>query len=112
MELNYLVGDAPKSLKSLEMNYQAHNNLMSNIQLCGVFSDKLIERVYSLSWVALGVVIDIEKGDIKLIEGSRRLKELNIEFQGLFNSYNIFSQEFKIVCFELFNRVRFINNLL
>jgi hypothetical protein len=45
MKLNYQVGEPTKELKKLQSNYEAYNKLMANMQLCGTFSDRLIERV-------------------------------------------------------------------
>ena len=46
MNLNYQLGEPHKEFKKLRPNYNAHNKLMANMQLCGAFSDKLIERVF------------------------------------------------------------------
>jgi hypothetical protein len=105
MKLEYQFVEAPKHLENLKSNYEAHNKLMANVQLSGVFSDKLISRVYSLSSIALDVRIEQEKCNIENDKAERRLQELCIEFQGLFNAYNIFSQEFKDMSFNLFSAV-------
>lgn len=107
MNLNYQVGEPPKELKRLQSNYEAHNKLMANMQLCGAFSDKLIERVYSLAWNALDVRIEQEKGKIENEKANEILHKLYNEFQGLFNAYNIFSSEFKSISFGLFHTLCF-----
>jgi hypothetical protein len=107
MKLNYQVGEPSKELKKLQSSYDAHNKLMANMQLCGAFSDKLIERVYSLSWNALNVRIEQEMGKLKSDEANESLHKLYAEFQGLFNAYNIFSCEFKSISFGLFHTLCF-----
>jgi len=107
MNLNYQVGEPSKELKRLQSNYDAHNKLMANMQLCGAFSDKLIERVYSLAWNALDVRIEQEKEKLEYYKANESLHKLYTEFQGLFNAYNIFSSEFKSISFGLFHTLCF-----
>lgn len=107
MNLNYLVPEPSEDLKKLKPNYDAHNKLMSNLQLCGVFSDKLIERIFSLSWRALDVRIDQYRGKIDNQKADEILNKINVEFQGVFKAYNIFSNEFKTTSFGLFHTVCF-----
>lgn len=109
MNLNYQVGNPPKELKKLQKNYDAHNQIMANMQLCGAFSDKLIERAFSISWNALDVRIEQEKGKIESNKANEILHRLYGEFQGLFNAYNIFSSEFKGMSFNLFHTLCFYN---
>ena len=107
MKLDYQVGEPPKELKNLKSSYEAHNKLMGNMQLCGAFSDKLIERVYLLSWNALDVRIEQEKGKIEREKANEILNKMYNEFRELFNTYNIFSKEFKLISFGLFHTLCF-----
>ena len=107
MYLEYQVGNPPKELKRLQSNYDAHNKLMANMQICGTFSDKLIERVYSMAWNALDVRIEQEKGNIENNNANAILSRIYDEFQGLFNAYNIFSNDFKNTMFGLFHTICF-----
>jgi hypothetical protein len=107
MNLDYQVGEPPKELKKLQPNYEAHNKLLANMQLCGVFSDKLIARVYSLAWNALDVRIEQEKGKIEREKANEILHKMYFEFEELFNTYNIFSREFKSISFGLFHTLCF-----
>ena len=111
MNIDYQVGEPPKELKKLQSNYEAHNKLLANMQLCGVFSDKLIERVYSLAWNALDVRIEQEKGKIENEKANEILHKMYFEFQELFNTYNIFSSEFKSISFGLFHTLCFYTDL-
>lgn len=108
MEINYHIGEpTTKELKKLQSNYAAFNKLMANMQLCGVFSDKLIVRVYSLAWEALDVRIKKQKGELEIEKADEILDKLYYEFQGLFDAYNIFSPLFKSMCFGLFHTLCF-----
>jgi hypothetical protein len=107
MNLNYQVNEPPKELKNLKSSYDAHNKLMANMQLCGAFSDKLIDRVFALSWNALDVRIEQEKGKVEYNIANKALHKLYLEFQGLFDAYNIFSDEFKVYHFGLFHTLCF-----
>lgn len=107
MNLDYQVGEPPKELKNLKSSYEAHNKLLANMQLCGVFSDKLIARVYSLAWNALDVRIEQEKGKIEREKANEILHKMYFEFEELFNTYNIFSREFKSISFGLFHTLCF-----
>jgi len=109
MKLNYLIGEPPKEFKKLKSSYEAHNQLMSNMQICGAFSDKLIERVYALSWNALDVRIEQEKGKIEKDKANEILHKIYDEFKGLFNVYNIFSSDFRVYSFGLFHTLCFYN---
>ena len=107
MELNFQVGNPPKELSVLQDNYDAFNQLMANMELCGVFSDKLITRTYSIAWRALDVRIEQTKGTIPTEKADVILINLSTEFTNLFDTYNIFSEEFKNIIFALFRTVCF-----
>lgn len=109
MNLKYQVGEPPKELEKLKTNYEAYNKLMANMEVCGAFSDKLIERVYSLAWRALDVRIEQEKGNIGNKKADEILHKLYNEFKELFNAYNIFSSEFKSMALGLFHTLCFLS---
>lgn len=111
MTLNYLAGKPRKELQKLHANFEAHDKLLSNMQLCGVFSDKLIERVYVLSWRALGVRIKRENAEIEKPDADKDLHNLYSDFKGLFDAYNIFSAEFKAISMGLFWTVCFSEHI-
>lgn len=111
MGLTYQVGEPPKELKKLQSNYEAFNKLMGNMELCGVFSDKLIARVYSLAWEALDIRIKQERGKIEREKANEILHKMYFEFEELFNTYNIFSREFKSISFGLFHTLCFYTDL-
>jgi hypothetical protein len=107
MELNFQVGNPPKELSTLQDNYDAFNKMMANMELCGVFSDKLITRTYSIAWRALDVRVEQTKGAIPTEKADVILNKLFTEFTNLFDTYNIFSEEFKKITYALFHTVCF-----
>jgi len=107
MNLNYQIGEPSEKLKKLELNYRAFNTLMADMQLCGVFSEILIKRVFTLSWETLQIKIDYEEGRVESEEVNKVLSDKYHEFCYIFNAYNIFSIEFKQNCFGLFQTICF-----
>lgn len=48
-----------------------------------------------------------EKKELSAEKADKRIQELYTEFEGLFNTYNIFSPQFKGMCLNLFHTVCF-----
>jgi len=88
----------PDDLIELEDNYNAFNKLMGMFEFSGVFSEKMIGRVYSLSCAALDAKINQYKGlaSNEYIEACQ--DKLYADFKQLFEVYSVFSVEFVAAC--------------
>lgn len=110
MNIDYQVGKPPKELKKLKSSYEAGNKLLANMELSGVISINLVGRIYLLCWNALEVRTEQEKGNIENEKANEILNKMYNEFQEIFNTYNIFSSEFKSISLGLFHTVCFYTN--
>ena len=83
-------------------NYKSFNKLMETFDYSGVFSEKMIEKVFSLA----NKMIDIKNYvlDNKIIQDDADIKfnDVTNEFKNLLNMYSIFSNKFKSNCLILF----------
>lgn len=109
--LSYLVGNPKPEFAHLQKNYDAFNVFMSNFQLSGLFSDRLIQRVYGLSWNALYSIVDVEKTHTSFDTLEFLLNSLISELETLFNTYNIFSEEFSNISINLFKEICSLDTL-
>ena len=106
MELTYGI-HLPTQDSELKENYEAFNSLMGNFELSGVFSEKLMDKVYSLAWRALDIKIRKSKNEIDSKTADELRKNIYVEFYTLLNTYNIFSQEFKKISLGLFHTLSY-----
>ena len=103
MESKYYLGKVSNELISLIDNYEALNKLMLCLEVSGVFSEKLQSKVYLLSYRAQDLIIKQFRNEIENHEVEKLKRDLYEEFTNIFNSYCIFSDEFKVKCFGLFH---------
>ena len=106
MELTYGLHLPPQDTEFKE-NYEAFNTLMGTFELSGVFSEKLLDKVYVLALRALDVKIKKSKKEIEAKEADELRKKIYVEFHTLLNTYNIFSQEFKKTSLGLFHTLSY-----
>lgn len=106
MELTYGIHLAPQDVEFKD-NFDAFNTLMGNFELSGVFSEKLMVKIYSLACRALDIKMRKAKNEIDAKSADELRKKIYVEFHTLLNTYNIFSQEFKRTSLSLFHTLSY-----
>ena len=86
-------------------NYKAFNKLMETFEFVGVFSDKLIIKVFNLAFRMTEIKNYLIDNKISKIEADVKYKEVTNEFVDLLNVYCIFSSIFKSNCTMLFTSI-------
>lgn len=107
MKLLYGYNEIPKGYEELTSNYEAFNIIMGSLELSGVFSDSLIQKMYGLC--TNGIILKEKLYDkaITQDEFNIKRKELHDDFSKIFNVYSIFSHEFKTSCLSHFHSIFF-----
>jgi len=83
-------------------NYKSFNKLMETFDLIGVFSDKMVEKVFSLSNRMIDIKNYVLDNKMSQEDADIKFKELISEFTIFLNMYSIFSNKFKSNCLILF----------
>lgn len=110
IELKWSIGKAPEYLHELKRQYEAAHSLMGCFELSGLFSEELMRRVHSLCWRALDVRIRLHKNEYTYEEANDIQKKLNADFRNIFDTYSIFSSDFKTNCLGLYFVITYESN--
>lgn len=105
MKPNYSIGELAEDLKVLQPNQDALDNLMGSLEFSGVFSDKLLKKVFALSVSALEARSNFIRGYITEKGSNDQIGKFYAEFDDILKCYNIFSREFKAHMLGLFHTI-------
>lgn len=83
-------------------NYKAFNKLMETFEFVGVFSDKLVKKVFSLAIRMIDIKNKLLDKKISQKDADIKYREITSEFAEFLNAYCIFSSIFKSNCIMLF----------
>lgn len=83
-------------------NYKSFNKLMETFEFVGVFSDKMIKKVFSLAFRMIDIKNCALENKMSQEDADIKNKEITSEFITLLNVYSIFSSSFKSNCIMLF----------
>lgn len=105
MNLEYANLVVPKGKEHLKPNYESFNNLLGSLEVSGVFSDKLIQKVYNVSIQIIDLKHLSETDKYTKDELDEKYMKYFKMFHNIFRCYNIFSQEFKSDLLEHFHGI-------
>ena len=83
-------------------NYKAFNKLMETFDFVGVFSDKMVTKVFGLANRMITIKSYVLENKMSQEDAHIKNKEITSEFTELLNAYCIFSSSFKSNCTMLF----------
>ena len=83
-------------------NYKAFNKLMETFDFVGVFSDKMVKKVFGLASRMISVKNYVLENKMSQEDADIKYKEIVTEFTTFLNVYSIFSSSFKSNCIMLF----------
>lgn len=99
----------PEDCEKLKMNYEYFNLLMENFQFSGLFSEELLKKVFTISYKVLELRKAFHRGNLSEKDCNTQVQELYNEFERIFTTYCIFSQQFTTHVIGLFHVVAYKN---
>ena len=105
MKTSYSIDELAEDIKILQPNKDAMDNLMGSLEFSGVFSNKLMTKIFALSALALECRSNFVRGYVTETESNDKIRLYCDEFEMLLSVYNIFSQEYSAHLWGLFHTI-------